>query len=181
MRAGPIQITNNDLKIVSEPTFEVFQIGYYKENVNYAIMVGSPYQIIPTTLFQVLYTHDGGITWNTSQLDPPGLSGTNNVFKGVYMVSLLNSVIVSSFSTGGYILYSTDSGVSYQQITGINQDFQSVFVNSSNQSFVVFYMPSFSTLPLPNPPKEYIYSCIIFICIHLIHSVLCSLSLTQNL
>ena len=132
---GPIQITNNDLKIVSEPTFEVFQIGYYKENVNYAIMVGSPYQIIPTTLFQVLYTHDGGITWNTSQLDPPGLSGTNNVFKGVYMVSLLNSVIVSSFSTGGYILYSTDSGVSYQQITGINQDFQSVFVNSSNRVY----------------------------------------------
>ena len=132
---GPIQITNNDLKIVSEPTFEVFQIGYYKENVNYAIMVGSPYQIIPTTLFQVLYTHDGGITWNTSQLDPPGLSGTNNVFKGVYMVSLLNSVIVSSFSTGGYILYSTDSGISYQQITGINQDFQSVFVNSSNRVY----------------------------------------------
>ena len=132
---GPLQITNNDLKIVSEPTFEVFHVAYYKENVNYAIMVGSPYQIIPTTLFQVLYTQDGGITWNTSQLDPPGLSGTNNVFKGVYLVSETNSVIVSSISSGGYILYSTNGGASYQQITGINQDFQSVFVSPSNRVY----------------------------------------------
>lgn len=110
---GVINLSNNDIKIVAQPTFEVMNISYYKDDPNYAVMVGNSYTGIPNSglslKYQALYTHDGGITWNTSEIG--ALIDKNFIPKTVYVKDASHSLIATT--TGNFIFYSNDGGKTY--------------------------------------------------------------------
>ena len=126
---GLINISNNDLRVVANPTFEVLNVSFYKNNPNYAIMVGTPNSLGSSQTYQVLYSHDGGITWNISSgtniFDISDTTDINEdydiVVESIYLQNEFNSIIAtnrrSQTGESSIVLKSTNGGISYSQFS----------------------------------------------------------------
>lgn len=126
---GSINISNNDLRVVSSPTFEVLNVAFYKNNPNYAIMVGTPNSLGSSQTYQILYTHDGGVSWNISTgTNIFNISDTSDVnedydivVQAIYLQNEFNSIIAtnrtSQIGESSIVLKSIDGGITYTQFS----------------------------------------------------------------
>lgn len=108
---GSMSLTNNNLKIISEPSLEIFNISYNKNNLNHSIASGSSFSSTSMD-YKVLYTNDGGENWNLSN-DISANFGTipNFNFKYIYVLDNSNSFI--SNDKNDFSFYSNNGGQDY--------------------------------------------------------------------
>jgi hypothetical protein len=114
---GPTRIGNGEINITSIPNFEITLMKFSKTNPMSGIAVGTP-----TTIFGnnnnytynqfIIYTKNGGITWNTSNI--AGLSSvSNNNFISLYVYNENFSIIGTVQSN---LFYTNDGGVNWYSI-----------------------------------------------------------------
>jgi len=114
---GPTRIGNGEINITSIPNFEITLMKFSKIKPMSGIAVGTP-----TTIFGnnnnktynqfILYTKNGGITWNTSIIE--GLSSVlNNNFRSLYVYNEKFSIIGTVQSN---LFYTNDGGVNWYSI-----------------------------------------------------------------
>ena len=111
---GSINLKNNNIKIISDPSFEIINMSYNKNNFNHAIAVGSS-QSITDGSFVAMYTNDGGENWNFS--DDISANNLNSTFKfkSIYVLDNSNSLI--STENSKFIFYSNDGGKKYNKLS----------------------------------------------------------------
>ena len=121
---GPIHVKNGELTVVKQPTFEIKHISTGRSAPNSGVAIGSPYKYDPTNPTykyrqQILYTTNGGETWNSS-FDNSGdtIEGRNNWFRCSYVYDSSLSIIAGD---GGYAYYTYNG---YYQSTGNNSSWQ---------------------------------------------------------
>ena len=114
---GPTRIGNGEINITSITNFEITLMKFSKINPMSGIAVGTP-----TTIFGnnnnytynqfIIYTKNGGITWNTSNIE--GLSSVqNNNFRSLYVYNEKFSIIGTVQSN---LFYTNDGGVNWYSI-----------------------------------------------------------------
>ena len=133
---GPTRIGNGEINIVSIPNFEIIFMKFSKLNPMSGIAVGTP-----TTSFglssltnsynqYVLYTKNGGITWNLSNVGGFSLFSNiqSNTFTGLYVYDQNFSIIGTTQSN---LFYTYDGGINWKPIFFTDSNVVSLYKNIS--------------------------------------------------
>jgi len=135
---GPIHVANGEITIMSRADFEIVKMNLSRTHPLYGIAIGTPYLVTSNQKYRqkVLYTVDGGQNWNTS-LD---LSGSFpelvlSIWKDVFVFDNSLAFIVND-NESAPIYYTTNSGVNWYAISGIEQSIKSIYVSSTKRVFV---------------------------------------------
>ena len=87
---GPIKLTNGETTITYRATSEIISMGFSRIHPNIGVAVGTPY-VLPSGFFsnnnnhKILYTTDGGNSWDTVIIDDVVLTNTIKNFRDVYV------------------------------------------------------------------------------------------------
>ena len=133
---GPMHLGNGEINTLAENSYEINHMSFSKTDINYGIAVGSPStksgkdtdttsttydQIIPKYKQILLYTQNGGKTWEKSDIfEPASIDET--------AISIINHVHVfdSSYSAisanNGYMFLSNNSGIKWYRLQFSNTD-----------------------------------------------------------
>ena len=135
---GPIHLANGEITILSRADFEIVKMNISRTHPMYGIAIGTPYLVTSNSKYRhrVLYTIDGGENWNSSL----GLFGSFpeevlTVWTDVFVFDDRLSFIVNDNASSS-IYYSTNSGVNWYAISGIEQSINSIYVNTNKRVFV---------------------------------------------
>ena len=145
---GSMSLTNNNLKIISEPSLEIFNISYNKNDLSHSIASGSSFSSTSMN-YKVLYTNDGGENWNLSNsiVSDTFNSGLNPVFnfKSIYVLDNSNSLI--STEQGGFLFYSKNGGKDYNSLQkGITDNKGIYIVPILDSSYVNVYQANLNSI-----------------------------------
>lgn len=138
-----LHIHHNEIHLVKDITFEIVSMSFSGDK-RYGVAVGSPVNdTLNSYLHYVLYTRDGGETWNLSNIDTIQIgsgSGSSSALIGkttnfkVYFREYSNVII----SCGSNFIYSSkDGGMnwSYLSLTINNNNVPSIFIAENNRLF----------------------------------------------
>jgi predicted acyltransferase (DUF342 family) len=135
---GPIHVTNGEITIMNRADFEIIKMNLSRTHPLYGIAIGTPYLVTTNQKYRqkVLYTVDGGQNWNTS-LDLSGSFPEEalSIWKDVFVFDNSLGFIVSDNGSAP-IYYTTNSGVSWYPISGIEQSINSIYVSNTKRVFV---------------------------------------------
>ena len=130
---GPIHLHHNEVHLIKNVLFQVNSISFWLENTNYGVAVGTSLNIntggINTSYdYQVLYTTNGGHTWNISVLAGNDLFNNRVNFTASYY----NPENVVIAGNNGYNFYSIDAGVTWNDapFTSLPTSSPSIYVNT---------------------------------------------------
>ena len=145
---GPVHIKDGEITNLMNANFEITDMNFCKSSPQNGIIVGSPYNVqIDTSLidysYNILYTTNSGLKWKSANL--PGFLGLGEIGhigyvpQGIYLYDELNSIITG---TQGIILYSTNSGLNYNQFTHNTAGFPYTDANLKlTKNYIVSYNP----------------------------------------
>ena len=116
---GPTRIGNGEINITSIPNFEITLMKFSKKDPMSGIAVGTPITSFELTNYLnqfILYTKDGGITWNISNVG--GIKGSisripNNTFTSLYVYNQYFSIIGTKQNN---LFYTYDGGINWYSI-----------------------------------------------------------------
>ena len=135
---GPLHVSNGEITMMEHANFEIIKMSISRTHPNYGVAIGTPTTIAERPYRQrILYTNDGGNTWNTSyDLSGDTIEGVVNFIRDVYVVDDRLSVLVGD---NGNVRFSVNGGKKWYTIfiileTGNN--FKSVYVSNTNRIFI---------------------------------------------
>jgi len=115
---GPIHLTNGELTLTQQLSTEIIQIGICRSSPSFMVMAGSPTTVTNPYRQPILYTNNGGETWNQStDLFGTSIENTPVIFRGVYAFDTNLSIIAGDF---GRASYTYNGGVNWPSIIGQN-------------------------------------------------------------
>lgn len=135
---GPLHISNGEVSVMESASFEILKMSISRTHPNYGVAVGTPITIAARPYKQrLLYTNDGGNTWNTSiGLDGDTIEAELNFIRDVYVVNDRLAVLVGD---NGNAQFTLNGGKDWDPIViNIQQDnnFKSVYVSNTNRIFI---------------------------------------------
>jgi cytoskeletal protein CcmA (bactofilin family) len=169
---GPIHVSNGAIIKSNNYAFEIKNVGVpYRTNTTFTgkfnpfsggIAIGSPIQYSDTSRNQqILYTTDGGVKWNQSQVDPTTIED-GQTFGALYVYDQSYSIIAGS---GGFSYVTDNGGIKWKQLrtSNLTRTYTSVYMidkNPINSAMVVqpkqpgYWKfgepPVYNKLPLPD-------------------------------
>jgi hypothetical protein len=157
---GPTRIGNGEINTTIDVNFEIKYVKFSKSYPLIGIAVGTPIPNFTSTsiykYFQyILYTKDGGITWNTSTL--PQIISLNalNTFNSLYVFDQKFAIVGTTLNE---ILYSYDGGENWYSLLYYNntsyvRSTNSIIVVSAGNSYQIFSTVTYTSDTI-NPPAQ---------------------------
>jgi hypothetical protein len=170
---GPTRIGNGEINTTINVNFEIKYMKFSKINPLSGVAVGTPITNFTTSsaykYFQyVLYTNNGGISWNTSTLPYTFSANSSNTINALYVYDQSFSIIGTTLSN---LLYTYNGGANWYSLTYFNSTVwnrttNSIIIVSAGNSYQIFstvtYTSSTSAIPSQDKNgKTYVASYII--------------------
>jgi uncharacterized protein YxjI/photosystem II stability/assembly factor-like uncharacterized protein len=133
---GPIHISNGEITISKHANFEILKMSMSRTHPNYGVAIGTPTTLGRPYRQVVLYTNDGGNTWNASNFTGDTIENNLNYIRDVYVVDDRFSVFVGD---NGNVRFSVDGGETWDTIfisIDSDKEFKSVYVSNTNRIFI---------------------------------------------
>jgi len=135
---GPIHLRHNEIHWTQLVHFEISAMSFSRTNPYNGIAVGTSLTVKPNYEYQVLYTTNGGNTWNISKIDSNNLASASITFSIYYLND--SNIIISGNSR--FTFFSNNNGQNWTQ--------QLLTVNNTNQPGI-YISPTPNPNPNPNP------------------------------
>jgi photosystem II stability/assembly factor-like uncharacterized protein len=133
---GPIHVNNGEVNVITAQSFQINRIRSARTNPLYGIAVGSSSNISSSN-FKVAYTTNGGVSWNLSSTTITTPANSLQ-FTSCYVYDSTRSIIIGD---SGFVFYSTNSGLTWSQISlGTSDNFNDIYISQSGtyNGFVVY-------------------------------------------
>jgi hypothetical protein len=111
---GPVHITNGQITPVIDSSFQILQTHFSNTT---GISVGTPSSITSPYYQNILYTNNGGQSWNLSNINSGDLQTLSQNFNTIYTY---NSTYAFLGGTSGFFYYTNNGGQSWANITIAN-------------------------------------------------------------
>ena len=158
---GPIKLTNGEMTVTYRAKYQILSMAFSRNDPNVGVAVGTPY-LLPSTdpmdvgnpdkqinPHQIIYTIDGGNSWDTSTITDPGLTNAVNNFQDVYIYDVSLAIWVGE-SNQLYMNYTNPRYISLSwpsqsppspldteiQDSIDNSSYSSIFINNSKRVFI---------------------------------------------
>ena len=123
---GPVHITNGQITPVIDSSFQILQTHFSNTT---GISVGTPSSITTPYYQNILYTNNGGQSWNLSNINSGDLQTLSQNFNTIYTY---NSTYAFLGGTSGFFYYTNNGGQSWANITIANlTNIYSIYVCAS--------------------------------------------------
>ena len=133
---GPIHLRHNEIHWTQLVQFEITAMSFSRTNPYNGIAVGTSLNIKPNYYYQVLYTTNGGNTWNISNIDDSTLKSASVDFS-IYYLNDANIVISGN---NGFTFLSTDNGQSWNliEINIFNTNKPGIYIDPTRRLFLSY-------------------------------------------
>jgi len=111
---GPVHITNGQITPVIDSSFQILQTHFSNTT---GISVGTPSSITSPYYQNILYTNNGGQSWNLSNINSGDLQTLSQNFNTIYTY---NSTYAFLGGTSGFFYYTNNGGQNWANITIAN-------------------------------------------------------------
>jgi NDP-sugar pyrophosphorylase family protein len=144
---GPVRLKNGELTITSQSNMEVLYLAVGKTTTNNAVAIGTPYTNTGGYKQKILYTNNGGETWNENyDLSGDSIESRRINLNAAYVYDSSLSIIGGDYTYAYYTYngYTSSNAKSAWQtiqtrfnITGIapNYSIKSIYITSSKRVF----------------------------------------------
>ena len=160
---GPLRVANGEINTIAEANFEILTASFSKENPQLGFIVGTPSDLTsipynnPSYKQVALFTNNGGITWNKSdiyEVEPDN----DDVLRNFTSSSFLNNSLGIIAGNNGTAYYTINGGENWLPIT---IDDATISVNTvlstKNQTTLRIYTPFINLTNVPNT-RHFMYS-----------------------
>jgi hypothetical protein len=114
---GPIHVANGQVTPVVDSSFQILETNFSQTAPPFGISVGTPSATTSPYTQNILYTANGGESWNLTNINSGDLEDVANNFNTVYCFNTTYSFLGGSL---GFFYYTNDGGVSWKNITIAN-------------------------------------------------------------
>lgn len=134
---GPIHLHHNEIHLINDVSFQVVSMSFSSDK-KYGVAVGSSINTASPYTYSILYTDNGGESWNISNI----VSGLIVVMKFKVFFKDYSNVIVSGGS--GFNYRSNDGGKTWSSIQLFNNQSStpSIFISENNRLFFSYAEPA---------------------------------------
>ena len=177
---GKTKIDHREVVLVSNKSFSIIDVIFSQNNKNYGFAFGTSKTILNTITYTILYTNDGGSTWNES------IYINDNVSSGSLQCGCTyeNGTTYYGFIGGlnGLVLFSDDNYVTWKKLkitlkdSTLEYNISDIFVSILDTKFTLYIFHDFARLSRFSFSKSpTIYSGIInndYVTVNLLQDVL---------
>ena len=162
---GATRISNGEISIVMDLSYEIKKISFSKTNPLNGIAVGSSDSINSPYSQKISYTIDGGKSWNISNINNNNLQITTHDFTVNYYD--LNYALIGT--SNSFAFYTKDKGVSWNTVTlasdNLIRDIKTIYISNyiaTNGNRIFFAgLVGASVGAIPTIPTIYYYDIIL--------------------
>ena len=127
---GATRISNGEISIVSDLSYEIKKISFSKTYPLNGIAVGTSVSINRPFSQKISYTIDGGKTWNNSNINNNDLQDTIHDFTVNYYD--LNYALIGT--SNSFVFYTRDKGITWNTVTLANdnliRDIKTIYISN---------------------------------------------------
>jgi len=134
---GPVHVTNGETTVIAKPYWQVNNMKFCRDNMNYGIAIGCPSQITDSSYaLQAYYTNDAGKSWYHSDVLSINDGIIENGIKTMNALHVYDSNYAFTYGDGMIGYYTYDGGLHWieKSFSGLSSTARSLYIDITDSS-----------------------------------------------
>lgn len=139
---GPVHVTNGETTVIAKPLWQVNNMKFCRDNMNYGIAIGCPSQVTDSSYaLQSYYTNDAGKSWYYSDVLSINDGNTENGINVMNALYVYDANYAFTYGDGMIGYYTYDGGAHWieKSFSGLSNTARSLYIDNdgSNARFFI--------------------------------------------